>query len=85
MKILEIESCEIRQNPNHLLMGEGKDFASIVFKTDEGNSLYIDLVNRNNGNLRIDIILSPQPTGKTYTKYIEINTENGTIIKNENR
>jgi len=101
MKIIKIETCELRENPNHpanmgkLLkelnektgqlkeIDEGKDFVSVVFETDEGNRLYVDLTYRKNGNLGMDIVLTPQPTGKTYAKYIEIGVENGRIIKDE--
>lgn len=94
MKITKIESCQIMENKNHPSFYKsrgisppeikidtgGKDFVNIVFETDEGNRVYVDLTYRKNGNLGIDIVLTPQPTGKTYSKYIEIETESGKTI-----
>lgn len=86
MKIVKIENCQIRENPNWEIMNEGKQYVNLVFQTDQGNQIYVDLAYTREGTLKIDLILMPVlliPDGivKTYYKKIEISVHDGSILK----
>lgn len=60
LRITNLRECKLKENPNANsieLMGEGRNFANVVFDTPRG-PIYLDVVNLVNGNFRLDVVAS---------------------------
>jgi ferredoxin-fold anticodon binding domain-containing protein len=80
MQIVKIGDCQVRKNPNFEKMNEGKEYVSVVFKTDEDNRILVDLVYTMDGMLRIHVLPILSNNEKSYDKIIEIKLSDGKTI-----
>lgn len=59
----------------------GKDWASVIFETDTGDVLHVDLTYGENGNLGISVILASHSDQSThYSKYLEMDCSTGSVV-----
>ena len=80
MQIVKIEDCEVRENPNFEKMNEGKEYVSVVFRTDDDNRILVDIAYTMNGTVKIHVLPLPYENTKTYDKTVEINLSDGTTV-----
>ncbi|GEM_PF-5088482 len=80
MKIVSIQECQIRDNPNYVEMKEGKHFVNLVFKTDHGNPFYIDISYTPVGTIKLQLFPIPHGNVKSYEKTIEVRIEDGATL-----
>jgi hypothetical protein len=80
MQIVKIENCEIRENPNFEKMNEGSEFVSVIFLTEQGNHIYVDLAYTTKGTMKIHILPIRHGSNKTYDKTIEIKLSDGKTV-----
>ncbi|MBI2487365.1 MAG: hypothetical protein HYW01_10505 [Deltaproteobacteria bacterium] len=85
MQIVKIESCQVRENPNFEKMKEGREFVSVIFLTEQGNHIYVDLAYTAKGTMKIHILPIRHGNNKTYDKTIEIKLSDGTTVLDDLR
>ncbi len=85
MQIVKIGDCQIRKNPNFEKMNEGREYVSVVFKTDEDNRILVDLVYTMNGTIKIHVLPLLRESTKTFDKTIEIKLDDGTTVLDDLR
>lgn len=83
MQIVKIENCQVRENPNFEKMKEGREFVNVIFQTEGGSHIYVDLVYTTKGTMKIHILPIRHGNNKTYDKTIEIKLSDGKTVSSK--
>ncbi|MFN5240436.1 MAG: hypothetical protein ACK5WC_00235 [Aphanizomenon sp.] len=84
MAELGLDSSAIEETSSQIGKNLGKEWASVIFETDTGDLLHLDITYREKGkNLGIAFVLAPHSGEIThhYSKYLELDCETGSVVK----